>query len=131
MAIIGAESACAVAIPVRRFVAPGPEVAKHTPGFLLTLPYPSAICAADCSCRAKMCLMLLLKSSSYIGRFAPPGKPKTSFTPSFSKDFMRALPPFIFSIILFTKQYLYNICERILSAVGYIWALLATLYLKC
>ncbi len=99
-ATIGAESACAVAIPVNKLVAPGPEVAKHTPGFLLTLPKPSAICAADCSCLTKIWRMLLFPNSSYIGRFAPPGRPKTSFTPSFSNDFISAVAPIIFSILL-------------------------------
>ena len=42
-ATIGEESAWAVAIPVKIFVAPGPDVAKQTPGFLLTLPNPSAM----------------------------------------------------------------------------------------
>jgi acetolactate synthase-1/2/3 large subunit len=47
-----ADSAPMVAVTgqVNKFVAPGPDVAKQTPGFLLTLPKPSAICAADCSC---------------------------------------------------------------------------------
>ena len=34
MATMGAESANAVATPVTRLVAPGPEVAAHTPAFL-------------------------------------------------------------------------------------------------
>ena len=34
---IGVESICASAIPVIRFVAPGPEVAKQTPTFPETL----------------------------------------------------------------------------------------------
>ena len=38
MATIGTESICAVAKPVTRLVAPGPEVAKHTP----TLPVERA-----------------------------------------------------------------------------------------
>ncbi len=33
IATIGIESICAVAIPVVRLVAPGPEVARHTPTF--------------------------------------------------------------------------------------------------
>ena len=32
MATIGMESICAVAMPVTRLVAPGPDVAQHTPG---------------------------------------------------------------------------------------------------
>ena len=42
MASIGTESICAVIIPVTRFVAPGPEVARQTPTFPDTLAYPSA-----------------------------------------------------------------------------------------
>ena len=42
MATIGIESIYAVAIPVTRFVAPGPEVAIHTPTFPVALAYPSA-----------------------------------------------------------------------------------------
>ena len=38
IATTGEESAYAVAIPVIRLVAPGPEVAEHTPAFLETLP---------------------------------------------------------------------------------------------
>ncbi len=58
MAISGEESAYAVAIPVTKLVAPGPDVARHTPAFLLILAYPSAMWAADCSCRTKTCLKL-------------------------------------------------------------------------
>ena len=45
----GMESIYAVAIPVTRFVAPGPEVAIHTPTLPVALAYPSAACAAPCS----------------------------------------------------------------------------------
>ncbi len=38
IATTGDESANAVAIPVMRLVAPGPEVAEQTPAFLDTLP---------------------------------------------------------------------------------------------
>ena len=55
---MGEESAYAVAIPVTRLVAPGPDVAKQTPAFLFILAYPSAICAAACSCLTKICLIL-------------------------------------------------------------------------
>ena len=37
IAIIGMESINAVAIPVTRLVAPGPEVARHTPTFPVAL----------------------------------------------------------------------------------------------
>ncbi len=42
IATIGTESIYAVAIPVTRFVAPGPDVAKTTPTFPVDLAYPSA-----------------------------------------------------------------------------------------
>ena len=42
IATIGIESMYAVAIPVTRFVAPGPDVAIQTPTFPVALAYPSA-----------------------------------------------------------------------------------------
>ena len=63
-AIIGTESAKAVATPVTRFVAPGPLVARHTPGFPEALAYPSAMWAAHCSCLTRMCLRSASYSSS-------------------------------------------------------------------
>ena len=50
IATIGVESRKDVAIPVTRFVAPGPLVAKQTPTSPVARAKPSAICAADCSC---------------------------------------------------------------------------------
>ena len=50
----GTESIWAEAIPVTRFVAPGPDVAKATPGLPVTRAYPSAAREAPCSCRVKM-----------------------------------------------------------------------------
>ena len=49
----GTESIYAVAIPVTRFVAPGPDVAIHTPTLPEDLAYPSAACAAPCSWQVK------------------------------------------------------------------------------
>ena len=56
---MGEESAWAVATPVTRLVAPGPEVATHTPTFPLALAYPSAAWAAPCSCLVSMCIRSL------------------------------------------------------------------------
>lgn len=53
MATRGTESSMAVAIPVTRFVAPGPEVAMTTPGFPVARAYPSAAWAAPCSCAVR------------------------------------------------------------------------------
>ena len=74
-ATIGTESIYAVAIPVTRFVAPGPDVAKHTPTFTVALAYPSAACDAPCSCDVRICVILseFLYNSSYTLRMAPPG----------------------------------------------------------
>ena len=47
----GMESAKAVAIPVIKFVAPGPLVTAHTPGLPVIRAYPLALCAAFCSVR--------------------------------------------------------------------------------
>ncbi len=64
IATTGEESKYAVAIPVTRLVAPGPEVAIQTPALLLALAYPSAIWAADCSCLARTCLIFESRSAS-------------------------------------------------------------------
>ena len=49
IATIGTLSIKAVAIPVIRLVAPGPDVARTTPTFPVALAYPSAACEAPCS----------------------------------------------------------------------------------
>ena len=49
MATSGIESSIAVAIPVTRFVAPGPEVDIQTPTLPVALEYPSAAWDAPCS----------------------------------------------------------------------------------
>ena len=50
----GMLSANAVATPVIRFVAPGPEVTAQTPTFPVTRARPLAAWAAFCSVRIKM-----------------------------------------------------------------------------
>src|SRR5256885_11396823 len=54
IATTGELSICAVASPVTRFVAPGPDVATHTPTRPLARALPSAAWAAACSCRTRM-----------------------------------------------------------------------------
>ncbi len=51
MATIGMESSWALAIPVTRFVAAGPEVPRHTPTLPVARAYPSAAWAPPCSWR--------------------------------------------------------------------------------
>ena len=58
MATTGIESIYALAIPVTRFVAPGPLVARQTPTLPLALAYPSAACEAPCSWLVSICLIL-------------------------------------------------------------------------
>ena len=54
MAMMGMESIYAVAIPVIKLVAPGPEVAIHTPGRPEARAYPLAMWAAFCSLRTNI-----------------------------------------------------------------------------
>jgi len=49
----GTESSIASASPVTRFVAPGPEVAMHTPTSPEVLAHPSAANTSPCSCRQR------------------------------------------------------------------------------
>src|SRR5207249_4460798 len=51
IATTGELSMYAAASPVTRLVAPGPDVATHTPTRPLARAYPSAAWAAACSCR--------------------------------------------------------------------------------
>ena len=99
MAMTGEESMWALAMPVTRFVAPGPEVAKHTPGLPLARAYPSAACAAPCSCLLRMWRILESQRASYIGRLAPPSMPKMAFTFCCSRDSIRAFAPDILVIL--------------------------------
>src|SRR4030065_1779186 len=53
-AMTGLESMWALAMPVTRLVAPGPLVAKHTPGLPLARAWAAASCAAHCAGRARV-----------------------------------------------------------------------------
>jgi hypothetical protein len=53
IATIGTESMWASASGVTRLVAPGPEVAMHTPTRPVAAAYPCAACPAPCSCRTR------------------------------------------------------------------------------
>ncbi len=54
IATTGTESMCASASGVTRFVAPGPDVAMHTPTLPVADAYPSAAWPAPCSWRTRM-----------------------------------------------------------------------------
>ena len=62
IATTGVLSMWAVARPVTRLVAPGPDVATQTPGRPLARAYPSAAWAAACSWRTST-----WRSSGYSG----------------------------------------------------------------
>ena len=102
----------AVEIPVTRFVAPGPLVAKHTPTLPVLLAYPSAAWLAPCSCDVSTCLISgCLYNSSYTLRIAPPGYPNTVSTPcSFKHSIITCYPV---NCILYQSSYLYFDFDRI------------------
>lgn len=78
----GTESIYAVAIPVTRFVAPGPDVAIHTPTLPEALAYPSAACAAPAHGKLNNALFALyIYINNHIYLKQPPGYPKTVSTP--------------------------------------------------
>ena len=80
--MIGVPSIRASCIGVTVLVAPGPDVTSTMPGLPVTRAYPSAMCPAPCSCRARMKLKCLLSwIASNTGRIAPPGYPKIVSTP--------------------------------------------------
>ena len=93
MATIGTESMCASASGVTRFVAPGPDVAMHTPTRPVAAANPCAAWPAPCSWRTRMCRMVESIKGSYAGRMAPPGMPKMSVVPAASRDRIRLCAP--------------------------------------
>ena len=74
MATSGTLSIIASARPVTRLVAPGPEVAMHTPTRPVTLAYPSAAKISPCSCRQSTLRTVSERVSAWwISIDAPPG----------------------------------------------------------
>ena len=74
MATKGMESILASMIPVIRLVAPGPEVAKHTPTSPVALAYPPAAKDPPCSCLGKTIRIFLDRVRPWwISMDAPPG----------------------------------------------------------
>src|SRR5690349_21021672 len=100
IATMPTESMYASAIGVTRFVAPGPEVAMHTPTLPVACAYPVAAWPAPCSWRTRMCRTFVESySGSYAGRIAPPGMPNTTSAPTSSSERTSALAPVIDSVI--------------------------------
>ena len=81
MATIGTESIAAVATPVTAFIMPGPTCTSSTPGLPVARAYPSAACAAACSCRAMTNLIRLRPIASSSAMLVCPQVPKTYSTP--------------------------------------------------
>jgi hypothetical protein len=93
--IIGIAPSNAKAAPVVRFSAPGPSVARQTPGRPVNRPCVAAMKEAGCSWRVTMSLILDRRSDSTTSRFSSPGTPKIRSTPSFSKAATSRSEPFI------------------------------------
>src|SRR4051794_28438637 len=87
MATTGTESMLASASGVTRLVAPGPDVAMHTPTLPVACAYPVAACPAPCSWRTSTWRTFVESSSgSYAGRIVPPGMPNTTSAPTASSE---------------------------------------------
>src|SRR5215468_10864049 len=100
-AINGMESSFASAMPVSRFVAPGPDVPKHTAAAPVARAMPCAMNAAPCSCRASTWRIVLARNASYSGRLAPPGMPATMAIPCRSSSLMISSAPVAFILSSF------------------------------
>ena len=70
-----------MATPVTAFIIPGPTCSSSTPGLPDTRAYPSAACAAACSCRAMTNPMRLRPSASSSAMLVCPQVPNTYRTP--------------------------------------------------
>src|ERR1700733_467207 len=92
---IGIAPSNAKAAPVVKLSAPGPSVARHTPGRPVNRPCVAAMKAAACSCRVTTSLMVDRRSDSTTSRFSSPGTPKIRSTPSFSKARTSRSEPFM------------------------------------
>lgn len=97
------ESSFASAIAVSRFVAPGPDVAKHTAVLPVLRAIPWAIKPAPCSWRANMCLMELSCNALYNGRLALPGMPAMVVIPFCSSKWIMISAPECFIFRLFME----------------------------
>ncbi len=80
--ITGVLSALASYSPFRRWIAPGPAIAVHTPSLPVYFAYPAAIKAADSSCltRTNFILSFLTLKASMNPFMLSPGIPKTTST---------------------------------------------------
>jgi hypothetical protein len=81
MVTSGTESSAAVAIPVTAFISPGPTWTSSTPGWPVIRAYPSAACAAACSCRAMTKSMPTSSNAASSAMLVWPQVPNTYRTP--------------------------------------------------
>src|SRR3954447_12751406 len=65
----------------------------QTPTLPVAWAYPVAACPAPCSWRTRTCRTAESNSGSYAGRIAPPGVPKTTSTPTASRERTRLWAP--------------------------------------
>ena len=97
MQISCVESIIASAIPVIKFVAPGPLVAKATPGIPVFLAYPSAANHALCSWWQETIFIfvsILIESIMWV--IMPPTSSKTWVTPCNSRYLAKKVGAFIY-----------------------------------
>src|SRR5260221_647855 len=92
---IGMAPSSAKAAPVVRFNAPGPRVARQTPGLPVSRPWVAAMKAAACSCRVTISLIRERRNDSTTSRVSSPGTPKICSTPSFSRAATSRSEPFM------------------------------------
>src|SRR5262245_43534424 len=81
----GERSRYAMATPSVRFIAPGPSVETHTPGFRSIWPETSAMKAATASWRTRTKSMPTFRAASMKARISPPGKPYIRSMPASRK----------------------------------------------
>ncbi len=72
MATSGAQSVKALATPVARLMAPGPEQPMATPGRRVTRVQAWAASAAACSCRVSIARMPSLMQAASVSSMGPP-----------------------------------------------------------
>ena len=72
MATSGAQSVKALATPVARLMAPGPEQPMATPGRRVTRVHACAASAAACSWRVSMARMPSLMQAASVSSIGPP-----------------------------------------------------------
>ena len=85
-----------LSLPVTKLVIPGPFWAMQTPGLLVTLLYPSAMCTAFCSCWTEMNLIPAAGKISSASMKAEPTIPKTFLVPLATKVSVNASLEVIF-----------------------------------